>query len=701
MNKSQRIYLDTTTNNDANINVRLEQDVSTIEFLSMSLSTEEVYQDFNSNYGVLIGRVIANDGIGIQNAKISIFIPLSDADATDGEIISIYPYTNPRDLNNEGKRYNLLPRVSKSDPITGLPIPRQPLGSFPIKEEIVTNPKFLNVYKKYYKYTAVTNESGDYMIFGLPIGSQLVHMSVDITDIGKYSMNPASMIKNLGYSPNYFNSDLKTIKYSSNLNDLPNIETQEINVNVIPFWGDVNNFDIGITRQDFRIRAALQTSFTLFGSAFTDSQDTIWGNEFSGGDEIRNYYRTPLTYYLNMTGKRIGTITEKIYYYPIDILDEDIDSGNVNTDNMMLLPESEYTVFKRNGDFIYIVNCNRKKVITDVFGKQIPIDDNSPNGIFTEFRGFVTLEYSLNELPVYTGERSIGDIKIDTYRYKLKFPQHANGTNGDYGLASDGIENAGTIRWRQQSFKFKSDRIYSFAKFHGTVYNDKIINASQIISSNNGLGLFIDNDKINQSNLDPNWNVGVILPDSNTLIPNHKTENYIGANNNAFGGNWLNLSIYLPQLGKAVKGDENAVDANYVLTSDHFSAQYSQGGDRYGRNVFLLEDNSQKFVAGEYNTKWFPRSDLNWTDIVEVPRADIINMNKLDYKGFDSSQIQLNGKYRNIDNSTIPNIDANDLVNQWEGAFPVNKINEDNKTYFYKGHGDANCIDFLIGLKII
>ena len=87
MNKSQRIYLDTTTNNDANINVRLEQDVSTIEFLSMSLSTEEVYQDFNSNYGVLIGRVIANDGIGIQNAKISIFIPLSDADATDGEII--------------------------------------------------------------------------------------------------------------------------------------------------------------------------------------------------------------------------------------------------------------------------------------------------------------------------------------------------------------------------------------------------------------------------------------------------------------------------------------------------------------------------------------------------------------------------------------------------------------------------------------
>ena len=58
--------------------------------------------------------------------------------------------------------------------------------SFPIKEEIVTNPIFLDVYKKYYKYTALTNNSGDYMIFGVPIGTQTVHMSVDITDIGEY-----------------------------------------------------------------------------------------------------------------------------------------------------------------------------------------------------------------------------------------------------------------------------------------------------------------------------------------------------------------------------------------------------------------------------------------------------------------------------------------------------------------------------------
>ena len=85
-------------------------------------------RDFNADYGVLVGRVIANGGIGIPNAKISIFIPLSDEDADNGEITSIYPYKTPRDKNYEGKRYNLLPRVSKNRPQHGIISPKQPFG---------------------------------------------------------------------------------------------------------------------------------------------------------------------------------------------------------------------------------------------------------------------------------------------------------------------------------------------------------------------------------------------------------------------------------------------------------------------------------------------------------------------------------------------------------------------------------------------
>jgi hypothetical protein len=149
MNKSQRIQLNSgNTNTDKFIKVQLEQDIDTLEFLSMSIDAKDAYQDFNADYGVLVGRVIANGGVGIPNAKISIFIPLDDTDANDEDIKSIYPYTTPRDKNVDGKRYNLLPRVAKIDPNTGVSSPKQPFGSFPIKEEIVTNLDFLGVYKK-------------------------------------------------------------------------------------------------------------------------------------------------------------------------------------------------------------------------------------------------------------------------------------------------------------------------------------------------------------------------------------------------------------------------------------------------------------------------------------------------------------------------------------------------------------------------
>ena len=51
-----------------------------------------------------------------------------------------------------------------------------------------------------------------------------------------------------------------------------------------------------------------------------------------------------------MGSKRIGQITEKIYTYPPEISDADIDAGNVEDDgsDMILVDPSEYTVQKRN-----------------------------------------------------------------------------------------------------------------------------------------------------------------------------------------------------------------------------------------------------------------------------------------------------------------------------------------------------------------
>ena len=278
-----------------------------------------MYRNFNADYGVLIGRVTANNGVGVPNAKISIFIPLDPNDEKNSNIVSIYPYKTVTQKNRNGKRYNLLPRVGKYNIETGLTVPKQPVGSFPIKEEIVSNSTFLDVYNKYYKYTTKTNESGDYMIFGVPIGSQSVHMSVDITDIGRHSMTPSEMVVGLGYSPNLFTDDNTKIKESNELSDLPHIETQDIVIDVAPFWGDTKNFEIGITRQDFKIRAVLSKGVTIFGTVFTDGDGSMWAGDTSNNKiTVRELYRITSRADINLGigSKRNGRVTEKNILLP-------------------------------------------------------------------------------------------------------------------------------------------------------------------------------------------------------------------------------------------------------------------------------------------------------------------------------------------------------------------------------------------------
>ena len=285
----------------------------------------------------------------------SIFIPLSDEDENDPIISVLYPFKTVLDSDEDGYRYNLLPSRQQHGG-------HEPTGTFPDQSDILSREEILEVYEKYYKYTALTNFSGDYMIFGVPIGTQTVHLSVDITDIGEYSMTPAAMVTNLGYSPNLFTDNNSRIKPSTDLNDLPNIETQEITVDIIPFWGDVENFEIGISRQDFRIRSVLSNTFVLFGSVFTDGSNSMWGEDFYNNERrIAEMFRARKNENttVGMYSKQIGKVTEKIYYYPPEISDINIDAGYVNPKkDMRLLDPSEYSVYKRDGDFAFIINCN-------------------------------------------------------------------------------------------------------------------------------------------------------------------------------------------------------------------------------------------------------------------------------------------------------------------------------------------------------
>ena len=715
MNTSQRIYLNTgTTGNNKIIIVKLQQDVEQLQFMTLNIYTKDAYQDFNSDYGVLVGRVTANGGIGISNAKISIFIPLSDTDAEIGSISSIYPYKTPRDKNSEGKRYNLLPRVSQYNPNEGIYKPKQPFGSFPIKPEIVANQSFLDVYKKYYKYTALTNDAGDYMIFGVPIGTQTVHMSVDITDIGKYSMNPAAMVTNLGYSPNLFYDNNSKIKPSNDLNDLPNIETQEITVDVIPFWGDRTNFMIGITCQDFRIRSVLANTFVIFGSSFTDGNNAMWGDDTEAGRSVKELFhaRTNENTTVGMYSKRIGIISEQIYYYPPNITDTQIDTGNVDpvTANMLVLDKTQYSSYKRDGDFALIISCNRNKIIIDNQGNSIPIDYTSPNGIFTEFRGFIIFEIGDDIIPMnFTG--SVGDkTTLIPFRMKLKFPQYAI-TGHSFNVPNIGsinLNTLNTIAWRKENFKFQANKFYSVSRFHPTVFHNSTN------TDNNDTTRFFTHDAINVPyHQDPFWNSGIIVTGDYQNYYNSQAEfpsnTVTDADISSFGSNWMNLSIYFPQIGFLSNG---YAYVDYVRSTTLFQYQYASGagGSDSHNNWFYFQNNMQPIAASQFNTAWMARSDQHWTDFIETPISDIKKMASLTTKGFTNEDVISGFTSNNYRNGTYTPAGWSTpcpFAFDGNGSHSSGNVNGnplsivDTKSYFYKGFNTSDCIKYLFELGLI
>lgn len=325
MKVNKSIRLRTEPGLSKNISVKIEQEFDTIDFLSLQITQQEAYRNFCSDYGVVAGRVIANDGFGIANAKVSIFIPLSDEDAEDPTISQIYPYVTPTDQNDDGVRYNLLPRVGKNffvrvkipndvngdyqNPnsitdaysitslgtfvtgsiwelvqsesqsgaggfgiyqreVVGNSGPKVPVGTFPTKFEILDDDTFLEVYDKYYRLSTKTNDAGDYMIFGVPIGTKTVHMDVDLSDTGSVSLTPADFISQ-GFSPDLFTADFG-FPSSTNLDSLPQIESQNLSVDVVPFWGDLEQCEIGITRLDFNLNKKIVPSALLVFQAFTN-----------------------------------------------------------------------------------------------------------------------------------------------------------------------------------------------------------------------------------------------------------------------------------------------------------------------------------------------------------------------------------------------------------------------------------------------
>lgn len=349
-----------------NIPINLTQEFNSFEILSLKVNTNDTYRSYTSTEGIVIGRVsTANNGLGIPNVRVSIFVPKGSYEQSDEEAV-MYPFSSPTDLNGDRVRYNLLP--SESDVSC-----YQVIGTMPTKRKILDNETVCEVFEKFYKYTTVTNEAGDFMLSNIPVGKQRIHIDADLSDIGPFlSQKPYDMIDNLGFEKNRFEST-RQFKKSSDLDSLAQVISQNKSVYVYPYWGDAteNGAEMKITRTDLSLNYEFKMGAIFIGSIITDKQS----------NSIRENC-TPT----NRLGKMGDMVTGPGRIEMIrKTVDNKIEQHRVKGD--MLIND--------NGVWCYQVPMNLDYVRTDEYGNIIPTDD--PNkGVPTRAR--VRFRITLNEM---------------------------------------------------------------------------------------------------------------------------------------------------------------------------------------------------------------------------------------------------------------------------------------------------------------
>jgi hypothetical protein len=351
MSNSYRIR--TTPGVDKNINVLIDQDFEYLEILSLKILQSDVYSRPCSDYGVAVGRVSVNGGFGVPNAKISIFIPLTTEDELNPVISTLYPYKNLRTINEDGYRYNLLPyKKSYSGHV--------PTGTFFTREDVLIDSTLIEVYDKYYRYTTTTNESGDYMIFGVPVGAQTIIADIDLSDIGEFSLSPQDLIR-MGIATSGQVSGIK-FKSSSNLNELPQIINLRKSIQVVPLWGQPDVCQLGISRRDFNLSDEAKIDITptaiFMGSIIsTSDEDYVKKN---GKPTLKSGYLCGLT-----TGPgEILAIRQTIFQDS---------SGKPVLESIDL--EQGGQVIDGDGTWLLDVPMNLDYVTTNEFGEQVLSND--------------------------------------------------------------------------------------------------------------------------------------------------------------------------------------------------------------------------------------------------------------------------------------------------------------------------------------
>jgi hypothetical protein len=409
MGQSYRIRTELGINKT--INVQLDQDFEFLEILSLKIQQTDVYSRSCSEYGVVVGRVTANNGFGVPNARVSVFIPISSVDESNPLITSIYPYKSPTDKNEDGFRYNLLPYEKSYSTHAAT-------GTLPTRDDALTDGIAVEIYDKYYKYTTKTNESGDYMIMGVPLGPQTLVMDVDLSDIGEFSLTPQDLIRmGLASEAQVAGNRFKT---SNDLSSLPQIISLTRTLSVAPLWGDPEICQIAVNRVDFDLRddanIDIQPTSVFMGSIYSTSDSQRLRRNAKPLDDMGNLCQ------LSTGPGSILAIRQTINY--------DAD-GNPILELFQL--EKSGNIIDGNGVWMTELPMNLDYFITNEFGEKV-ISNDPTVGIPTKGKYRFKIKWSQSPSLSEQTRRAyflVPNVKEYGWASNNSDPTRSGGTNED------------------------------------------------------------------------------------------------------------------------------------------------------------------------------------------------------------------------------------------------------------------------------
>lgn len=452
----QKHRISTNIGKDQLVNVELKQDYDLLEILSLRFTQQDAYTALCCDYGVVCGRISVNNGLGVPNARVSLFIPQLEKHANDPVISALYPYTEITDKDDNNFRYNLLPARQQHPGHT-------PTGTFPDQEDILTREEYLEVYESYYNYTVKTNSSGDFMIWGVPLGSQTIHVDVDLSDIGCFSLRPYDFIRQGDGVDKFKNKYM--FKSSQDLNSLPQIVSFDKQIEVYPFWGNEDFCQIGLTRTDFELSdkgVRIQPTATIIGGIYGDQ----------GMNAVNKNCRPS-----KKMGRKCGLAAksgqiEAIRFTPQkDINNRPIlETIDLNED----IPD--------DGSFVFPIEMNMDYVYTNEFGEnEITNDPNKgiPTSACYRFRinmndndlsrARANADFLIPNIREFTSPSTEVDKSYYFGTEWTGYPINAVSTNLNYGIL---YSELGEYYPRDYFYRFNYNKVYTVSSFHSNYQVD-------------------------------------------------------------------------------------------------------------------------------------------------------------------------------------------------------------------------------------